>query len=240
MTKESSRGARLERVLKEKKISQQRCAEAMGLKSRQAVSRMILGKVDVSDRNIKALCVEYIDINIEYLLSCRGEPLTDSPEVELKTVYTEVVSQKKDTLSNTKNSNLYQERKLGTSSIPFFTDMNEMIIPDRSWDIPDWPDAEAITAIQGHSMDKIIDPGAPVALKKVDPEDWRNGILDFGKPHLIKTKSLSIFRIVKQSENTDFLRLETYSTIQSQDDDFEIAKRYIKEIHAVLRWINGW
>lgn len=222
------------------KITQETIAKVLGL-TRQGVSAIERDEAELTEFKIQLICKEFKEASFEFLAYDIGEPLvfaggdksTDDPENE----------NTHDNLSTESSNNNQKaptlpERKYITNPIPLFVDMEDLTQPDRFWQVPDWADAEMIVQLKGLSMNKLIYPGAPVALTTVDKDEWSSGVFDFGKPYVIVTRSHKFTKIIRQSKKDGFIRLENRSTAMDESDDFDLPLSAIIKVQKIRAWAN--
>ncbi|MBL4560337.1 MAG: hypothetical protein COC06_10360 [Bacteroidales bacterium] len=173
----------------------------------------------LSEDNVTKFIASYPKINLEWLLTGKGEMISEQTKTILKCSTTEELG----ILIPLYNS----EASAGIGELQL---SNEHIIDKLQ--VPFARKDDIALTIVGDSMTPAMQSGDIAVVRNMP--NWRD-YLDFGNIFIVVTESEVYCKIVSKSSEQDIFKLKSYN---SKYDEFEIPKKFISQIYKVIGIIS--
>ena len=176
----------------------------------------------ISEDNIARFLAYAPDINIEWLMTGRGDMLSTMQE-----------KQQEKSISDEKTAFLTNTPTIGKPyyDVDFLGGFNEIInsqviIPRNNIVVQGFERADLWCNVTGHSMEPKINPGDIIALRRCTIEE-----VQYGEIYAVVLDNIRTIKILRRADDPNMLRFVPINTTEYDAQDFPKSQiRYIFEV----------
>lgn len=228
--------ARFLKVVDEMGISDYQLWNSMEGLSKGTMSKIRCGRSGVSMNVFSELVIKYPNVNPDYILTGRGNPLKDDTHNDSKSIMPIAKSKSKEKLLPTSEFNLYDLDVSAGLSRLFAEegDRNKAFLGKIS--VPNMPRCDGAVKVIGDSMYPLLKSGDIIAYKEVHSME----AVQWGEIYILQLEYDSdisvVVKYVKKSElGSDYINLVSYN---KEHDPKDVRKDNITAMARVMLCIR--